>query len=185
MHLLDTVLTSSVGCYDSLNDIVFNDLLLHGTFPQDTKIKGPKKIKVYSDKKQAEKAVITGLIIHYDGVDQPVIHGVVEKVDLLGTVDIDSSKHLIVGVYGRLKDMEGQSVHKRINSIGFVLYDKSSGRLQTQEPFEGSSEHRGTPWATFGPVIAFHGTKKDGIGITTLGFLKSKAFAKDNNVNIL
>jgi len=170
--LSNLVFTKSTGRREGEYDTSFNDAIEYGQFPAALKIKGITRIEVYSDKKQAKKAIITGLIIYYDGVDQPVSHGLVVNVDRVGAVDIDSD-HLLVGAYGRLKDLKNQPVDKRINSIGFVLFDKSTGTIDDQGPFEGSTEYRGTPWASFGTIIAFQGTKKDGVGITTLGFVKA------------
>lgn len=119
---------------------------LDGHFPADQTIKGITQIDLFKDKKAGNDAFLTGLIVTYDGVAQPISHGLT-NVDDLGTVTVDpgrttdlfvsvsdlcSETELLVGVFGQLKNHPSGKNDKRITSIGFLKLNKELGTVSIE-----------------------------------------------------
>jgi hypothetical protein len=133
------------------------------------------EIEVFSETTAQEAAVIVGLKITYKLSNAteplPIGHGNVHA-DSLGYFTINDHQ-ILVGIYGHLKG-DTQPTKGRVAEIGFLLFDKTTAKLDMKGPYRGTPVALGTPWATFGEIIAFQGTSTDEDGLMSLGFTLAK-----------
>jgi hypothetical protein len=170
-------LTKSVGTASGGNqEQSFTDVFRIGGFPSAQNIQRITEIQVYSENDAQDAAVVVGLKITYklsnSATPAVVSHGNVHA-DSVGDFTV-SDHQILVGVYGHLKG-DTQPTKGRVAEISFVLFDQTKAEVSLKGPYRGTSVALGTPWATFGEIIAFQGTSTDQDGLLSLGFTLAKA----------
>ncbi|KAJ7481982.1 hypothetical protein FB451DRAFT_1394583 [Mycena latifolia] len=161
----------------------FNDMVDIGEFPMNQRIEAIRSIQMFG------RARVEGMRVVYrmeGGLDNEVLHerdsGLVHEVlEIRGTSSANND--YLAGAYGRR--IEDGSV----GSISFVVFEVDNGRVETrgygsyvqlpglradlQHPGPyGQPPSPGTPFSTFGNLVAFAGAQDNALGLVGLSFLK-------------
>ncbi|KAJ7481961.1 hypothetical protein FB451DRAFT_1444762 [Mycena latifolia] len=159
--LANVTQTRAIGASETRpNTRTFNDMVEIGEFPVNQRIEAIRSIQVFGS------ARVEGIHVAYrieGGDDHPVLHG--RDSGLAHEVFEIGDNDYLAGAYG-LRTEEGG-----VGSISFVVFESDGGRVEIKGQ-SGQPPSPGTPFSTFGDLIAFAGTQENAFGLRGLSFLK-------------